>query len=151
MAYATLGNGGHHTPKVISSSHQATPTAKSTAKASASASASAARTPLPNVLDDYVSYAQQRLATAGFHNVAVVYVANPNVQSGIVTNENPPGGQAVTTGTQITLTVVSNQVTGTASPSTSPSTSPTPTVTPSPTPTVSSTPTASASSTPTGP
>ncbi len=151
VAYATLGNGGHHTPKVISSSHQATPTAKSTAKASASASASAARTPLPNVLDDYVSYAQQRLATAGFHNVAVVYVANPNVQSGIVTNENPPGGQAVTTGTQITLTVVSNQVTGTASPSTSPSTSPTPTLTPSPTPTVSSTPTASASSTPTGP
>ncbi len=149
VAYAMLGHHGHTTPKVAASSHRAAvPTAQGTTKASASASPSAIQAAVPNVVGDYVTYAEQRLAAAGFHNIALVYLADPNLQSGTVANESPPGGQTAGAGAQITLSVVHNQVTGgtTPTPTVSPSTSPTPTISPTPT----TKPTVTTSPTPTG-
>jgi serine/threonine-protein kinase len=85
---------------------------------------------VPNVVGQNYQVALGNLNNAGFSNISVVHVANPQLSNGTVVLQNPKAGQRVPPGTQITLSVVQNA----ASPS------PTPPPTPTPTPTVSTTP-----------
>jgi len=70
------------------------------------------------------------MGNAGFSNINVVYVANPQLSNGTVVQQNPHAGQRVPASSQITLTVVKNK----ATPSPTPSPTPTATPTSSPTP-----------------
>ncbi len=85
---------------------------------------------VPDVINENYQVALGNLHNAGFTNVNVVHVANPQVPNGTVQNQTPRAGLRVPAGTLITLSVVQNA----ASPSPTPTTaSPTPTPTPSPT------------------
>jgi serine/threonine-protein kinase len=81
---------------------------------------------VPAVVGDNYQVALGKLSNAGFSNINVVNVTNPQLSNGTVVAQNPHAGQRVAPSTQITLTVVKNQ----ASPS--PSQSPTATSTPAP-------------------
>jgi eukaryotic-like serine/threonine-protein kinase len=83
---------------------------------------------VPAVVGDNYQVALGKLSNAGFTNISVVNVTNPQVPNGTVVAQNPHAGQREPTGTQITLSVVQN-----ASPTPTPT--PTPTATPTPTPT----------------
>jgi eukaryotic-like serine/threonine-protein kinase len=84
---------------------------------------------VPDVVGDNYQVALGKLSNAGFTNISVANVVNPQVPDGTVVGQSPRAGLREPTGTQITLSVVKNP-----SPSPSPSPSPTPTPTPSPTP-----------------
>jgi beta-lactam-binding protein with PASTA domain len=84
---------------------------------------------VPNVVNEDVNLAKGHLVNAGFTNITIIYLADPNLQNGIVTNQNPPSGRIVLPSTRITLSVVNNQ----------PVSSPAPIFTPNPTPTASPT------------
>jgi beta-lactam-binding protein with PASTA domain len=84
---------------------------------------------VPDVVGDNYQVALGKLSNAGFTNINVVYVSNPQVSNGTVQGQNPHAGHRVPTSTQITLTVVKNEATP------SPTPTPTPTGTPTPTPT----------------
>ncbi|HET7247705.1 MAG TPA: Stk1 family PASTA domain-containing Ser/Thr kinase [Streptosporangiaceae bacterium] len=87
---------------------------------------------VPNVVGQNYQVALGNLNNAGFTNINVVHVSNPNLANGTVVLQNPKAGQRVPPGSQITLSVVQNA----ASPSPTPtSPSPTPSPTSSPTPT----------------
>jgi serine/threonine-protein kinase len=89
-------------------------------------------TPVPNVIGQNYQVALGNLNNAGFTNIQVVHVSNPQLSNGTVVLQSPKAGDRVPTGTQITLSVVQNA----ASPSPTPTTaSPTPSPTSSPTPT----------------
>src|SRR5215469_9201823 len=84
---------------------------------------------VPAVVGDNYQVALGKMGNAGFSNINVVYVANPQLSNGTVVQQNPHAGQRVPASSQITLTVVKNK----ATPSPTPSPTPTPTPT-SPTP-----------------
>jgi beta-lactam-binding protein with PASTA domain len=86
---------------------------------------------VPAVVGDNYQVAIGKLSNAGFANINVVYVPNPQVGNGTVVQQNPHANQRVPTTTQITLTVVKNA----ATPSPTPTPTPTVTATPTPTPT----------------
>src|SRR5215831_11289189 len=86
---------------------------------------------VPNVIGQNYQVALGNLNNAGFTNINVVHVSNPQLSNGTVVLQNPKAGQRVPSGTQITLSVVQNA----ATPSPTPSVSPTPPPTSSPTPT----------------
>jgi len=86
---------------------------------------------VPAVVGDNYQVALGKLGNAGFSNINVVNVSNPQLSDGTVVAQNPHAGQRVPTGTQITLSVVKNK----------PTPSPTPSPTPTATPTATSTPT----------
>jgi eukaryotic-like serine/threonine-protein kinase len=87
---------------------------------------------VPNVVGQNYQVALGNLNNAGFTNIQVVHVSNPQLSNGTVVLQSPKAGQRVPAGTQITLSVVQNA----ASPSPTPTTaSPTPSPSPSPTPT----------------
>jgi serine/threonine-protein kinase len=90
---------------------------------------------VPDVVGENYQVALGKLGNAGFSNISVVNVTNPQLSNGTVVQQSPRAGQRVAASTQITLTVVKN--------------APTPSPTPSPTPTPTSTPTPT--TTPTGP
>jgi serine/threonine-protein kinase len=85
---------------------------------------------VPAVVGENYQVALGKLSNAGFSNINVVNVANPQVPDGTVVAQNPHAGQREPTGTQITLSVVKN-----ASPSPTPTPSPTASPTPTATPT----------------
>ncbi len=85
---------------------------------------------VPNVVGENYQVALGNLNNAGFTNVQVVHVSNPQLSNGTVVLQDPKAGQRVPPGTAITLSVVQNA----ASPSPTPTT-PSPTPTPTPTPT----------------
>jgi eukaryotic-like serine/threonine-protein kinase len=85
---------------------------------------------VPAVVGDNYQVALGKMGNAGFSNIQVVYVANPQLSNGTVVQQNPHAGQRVPTGSQITLTVVKNK----ATPSPTPSLTPSPTPSPSPSP-----------------
>jgi eukaryotic-like serine/threonine-protein kinase len=85
---------------------------------------------VPAVVGQDYQVALGNLHNAGFTNVNVVHVSNPQVPNGTVQNQTPRAGLREPTSTLITLSVVQNA----ASPSPTPTTaSPTPTPTPTPT------------------
>ena len=86
---------------------------------------------VPDVVGENYQVALGKLGNAGFSNINVVNVSNPQLNNGTVVQQNPHANQRVPAGTQITLTVVKNE----ATPSPTPSPTPTPTPTSSPTPT----------------
>jgi eukaryotic-like serine/threonine-protein kinase len=86
---------------------------------------------VPNVVGQNYQVALGNLSNAGFTNINVVHVPNPQLSNGTVVLQNPKAGQRVPAGTQITLSVVQNA----ATPSPTPSASPTPSPTSSPSPT----------------
>jgi beta-lactam-binding protein with PASTA domain len=86
---------------------------------------------VPAVVGDNYQVALGKLGNAGFSNINVVTVSNPQLSNGTVVQQSPHAGRRVPAGTQITLTVVKNEPT----PSPTPSPTPTPTATPTPTPT----------------
>jgi serine/threonine-protein kinase len=86
---------------------------------------------VPFVIGDDVQVAIGKLGNAGFSNIQVVYVQNPNVTNGTVTAQSPHSGQHVSPTTQITLTVVKNPQQPTQAPTT-PASTPTPTPDPGP-------------------
>jgi beta-lactam-binding protein with PASTA domain len=86
---------------------------------------------VPAVVGDNYQVALGKLGNAGFSNINVVNVSNPQLSDGTVVAQNPHAGQRVPAGTQITLSVVKNK----------PTPSPTPSPTPTATPTATSTPT----------
>jgi serine/threonine-protein kinase len=86
---------------------------------------------VPNVIGQNYQVALGNLNNAGFSNINVVHVPNPQLSNGTVVLQNPKAGQRVSPGTLITLSVVQNA----ATPSPTPSESPTPSPTPPPTPT----------------
>jgi eukaryotic-like serine/threonine-protein kinase len=85
---------------------------------------------VPAVVGDNYQVALGKMGNAGFSNINVVYVANPQLSNGTVVQQNPHAGQRVPASSQITLTVVKNK----ATPSPTPSPTPTATPTSSPTP-----------------
>jgi serine/threonine-protein kinase len=85
---------------------------------------------VPDVVGENYQVALGKLGNAGFSNINVVNVSNPQLSNGTVVQQDPHAGQRVPAGTQITLTVVKNE----ATPSPTPSPTPTPTPTSSPTP-----------------
>jgi serine/threonine-protein kinase len=86
---------------------------------------------VPPVVGQDYQVAIGNLNNAGFTNIQVVHVSNPNVTNGTVVLQSPKAGRRVPASTQITLSVVQNA----PSPSPTPPTpSPTPSLTPSPTP-----------------
>jgi eukaryotic-like serine/threonine-protein kinase len=85
---------------------------------------------VPAVVGDNYQVALGKMGNAGFSNINVVYVANPQLSNGTVVQQNPHAGQRVSASSQITLTVVKNK----ATPSPTPSPTPTATPTSSPTP-----------------
>ena len=87
---------------------------------------------VPAVVGDDYQVALGKLSNAGFSNINVVNVTNPNVPNGTVVAQNPHAGQRVPGSTQITLSVVKNAATPSPTPTTP---SPTPTVSPTPSPT----------------
>jgi eukaryotic-like serine/threonine-protein kinase len=88
---------------------------------------------VPNVVGENYQVALGNLNNAGFTNINVVHVSNPQLSNGTVVLQNPKAGQRVPAGTQITLSVVQNAPSPSPTP-TSPSPTPTPTLTPTPTP-----------------
>src|SRR6266700_2952012 len=84
---------------------------------------------VPAVVGDNYQVALGKLSNAGFTNINVVHVTNPQVPNGTVVGQNPRAGRREPTGTEITLSVVQNAATPSPTP-TSPS--PTPSPTPSP-------------------
>ena len=86
---------------------------------------------VPNVVGQNYQVALGNLNNAGFTNIQVVHVSNPQLSNGTVVLQDPKAGQRVPAGTQITLSVVQNAATPSPTPTTP---SPTPTPTPSPTP-----------------
>jgi len=89
-------------------------------------------TAVPYVIGDNVQVAIGKLGNAGFSNINVINVQNPQVANDTVVAQAPHSGQHVSPNTQITLTVVKNAPTPQP---TTPSASPTPSPTPSQTPT----------------
>jgi serine/threonine-protein kinase len=89
-------------------------------------------TAVPYVIGDNVQVAIGKLGNAGFSNINVIHVQNPQVANDTVVAQAPHSGQHVSPNTQITLTVVKNAPTPQP---TTPSASPTPSPTPSQTPT----------------
>jgi serine/threonine-protein kinase len=87
---------------------------------------------VPNVVGQNYQVALGNLNNAGFSNINVVHVSNPQLSNGTVVLQNPKAGQRVPPSTQITLSVVQNAAT--PSPTPSPTPSATPTITPTPTP-----------------
>jgi beta-lactam-binding protein with PASTA domain/tRNA A-37 threonylcarbamoyl transferase component Bud32 len=87
---------------------------------------------VPAVVGDNYQVALGKLSNAGFSNINVANVTNPQVPNGTVVAQTPHAGQRVPASTRITLSVVKNAATP----------SPTPT-TPSPTPSPTASPTAS--------
>jgi serine/threonine-protein kinase len=85
---------------------------------------------VPDVINENYQVAIGQLNNAGFTNIQVINVTNPQLANGTVVLQNPKAGQRVPASTQITLSVVKNA----ASPSPTPTTaSPTPSPTGSPT------------------
>jgi beta-lactam-binding protein with PASTA domain/tRNA A-37 threonylcarbamoyl transferase component Bud32 len=84
---------------------------------------------VPNVVNENVEIAIGNLNNAGFDNINVVHVSNPQVANDTVVLQSPRAGLREPASAQITLSVVQNA----ASPSPTPSTSPTPTASPTPT------------------
>jgi len=87
---------------------------------------------VPNVVGQDYQVALGNLNNAGFTNINVVHVSNPNLANGTVVLQNPKAGDRVPPSTQVTLSVVQNAATPSPTPST---VSPTPTLTPTPSPT----------------
>jgi serine/threonine-protein kinase len=87
---------------------------------------------VPAVVGENYQVALGTLNNAGFTNIQVVHVTNPQVPDGTVQAQSPRAGRRVPAGTQITLSVVQNPATPSPTPTTP---SPTPTPTGSPTPT----------------
>ena len=87
---------------------------------------------VPAVVGDNYQVALGKMGNAGFSNINVVYVANPQLSNGTVVQQNPHAGQREPAGTQITLTVVKNKAAPSPTPSPTPTSSPTPSPTPSP-------------------
>ena len=84
---------------------------------------------VPNVVGQNYQVALGNLSNAGFTNIQVVHVPNPQLANGTVVLQNPKAGHRVPANTQITLSVVQNA----ASPSPTPtSASPSPSPSPSP-------------------
>jgi beta-lactam-binding protein with PASTA domain len=98
---------------------------------------------VPNVVNEDVNLAKGHLANAGFTNITIIYLADPNLQNGIVTNQNPPSGRIVLPSTRITLSVVNNQPVSSPAPifTPNPPSNPSPTASPTaiPTPTATAT------------
>ena len=88
---------------------------------------------VPAVVGDNYQVALGKLSNAGFSNINVANVTNPQVPNGTVVAQTPHAGQRVPASTQITLSVVKNAATPSPTPTTpSPTPSPTPSSTPSP-------------------
>jgi serine/threonine-protein kinase len=87
---------------------------------------------VPAVVGDDYQVALGKLSNAGFSNINVVNVTNPNVPNGTVVAQTPHAGQRVPASTQINLSVVKNAATPSPAPTTP---SPTPTLSPTPSPT----------------
>ena len=88
---------------------------------------------VPDVIDENYQVAIGRLNNAGFTNIQVINVSNPQLANGTVVLQNPKAGQRVPGSTQITLSVVKNAPTPSPTPTT-PSPTPSPTVSPTATP-----------------
>jgi beta-lactam-binding protein with PASTA domain len=88
---------------------------------------------VPDVIDENYQVAIGRLNNAGFTNIQVINVSNPQLANGTVVLQNPKAGQRVPASTQITLSVVKNAPTPSPTPTT-PSPTPSPTVSPTATP-----------------
>ncbi len=106
---------------------------------------------LPNVVNEDVNLAEEHLANAGFSNTTIVYLADPSLPNGIVTNQDPPAGQVALPLTQITLSVVKNQPAPSPPPTSAPSPPPTSPSSPPPTSPSSPPPTSPSSPPPTSP
>jgi serine/threonine-protein kinase len=85
---------------------------------------------VPNVIGQDYQVALGNLNNAGFTNINVVHVSNPNLANGTVVLQNPKAGERVPPSTQITLSVVQNAATPSPTPSASPTASPTSSPTP---------------------
>ena len=60
------------------------------------------------MIDENYQVALGNLNNAGFTNIQVVHVSNPQWSNGTVVLQNPTAGQRVPASTQITLSVVQN-------------------------------------------
>jgi serine/threonine-protein kinase len=87
---------------------------------------------VPAVVGDNYQVALGKMGNAGFSNIHVVYVANPQLSNGTVVQQTPHAGRREPAGTQITLTVVKNKATPSPTPSPTPTATPTSSPTPSP-------------------
>jgi serine/threonine-protein kinase len=88
---------------------------------------------VPDVINENYQVAIGQLNNAGFTNIQVINVSNPQLANGTVVLQNPKAGQRVPGSTQITLSVVKNAPTPSPTPTT-PSPTPSPTVSPTATP-----------------
>jgi beta-lactam-binding protein with PASTA domain/tRNA A-37 threonylcarbamoyl transferase component Bud32 len=86
---------------------------------------------VPDVINQDYQVAIGHLNNAGFTNIQVVNVSNPQLANGTVVLQSPKAGQRVPASTQITLSVVKNAASPSPTPP-SPSPSPSASVTPTP-------------------
>ena len=89
---------------------------------------------VPDVIDENYQVAIGRLNNAGFTNIQVINVSNPQLANGTVVLQNPKAGQRVPASTQITLSVVKNAASPSPTPTTPSPTTPSPTGSPTSSP-----------------